>query len=344
MKAVTKTKNGFGNVTIADLDEPACPKNFVKIKVAFTGVCGTDLHILHDTFMNFPPVVLGHEFSGWIEEVGSEVEKFTVGDRVTVLPSIAETCGECQSCKEGYYMFCPERKGMGYALNGSMTQYVTVRENMVYPLPEAVSLEVGALAEPLACAVQALEELTPIQAGDKVLISGPGPIGLLSLSLLASRGIQVIVAGTTDDGARLKLAQQLGACRTVDVLQENLQEVIQNETNGRGADVAVECAGAEASIQGCLHALKKRGKMIQVGIVGKKVSLDYDTVLYKQLSLYGSVGHSMKTWERVSRLFEQNNIPLAQVITHQFPISKWKEAFDACERKEGGKVLLYYDF
>lgn len=343
MKALMKVEKGYGNVGVYDVAEPECSKDSVKIKVQYTGICGTDLHILHDTFMNYPPVILGHEFSGRIEEVGSEVKHLKAGDRVTVLPSTAVTCGQCLYCKQGMYMFCSDRKGMGYGVNGSFTKYVVVREDMVYKLPEHVSLEVAALAEPLACAVNALEELTSIQAGDVVLVSGPGPIGLLCLSLLVGRGMKVIVAGTTDDALRLELAQRLGAERVVDVLKEDLQAIVDKETNGKGLDVVVECAGAEGSITNCLRVLKKLGKYIQVGIVGKPIKLDYDRILFKQIQLYGSVGHSLSTWEKVMKIFEQNKIPFKDVITDYYPLSQWQTAFELCERKQGGKVLIYYD-
>lgn len=343
MQALMKTARGHGNVELQEIEEPACPENSVKIKVSYTGICGTDLHIMHDTFVSYPPVVLGHEFSGVIVETGSAVTGLHIGMRVTVLPSTAVTCGSCSYCREGKYMFCESRRGMGYGVHGSFTRYVVAREDMVYPIPDHVSLEVAAMSEPLACAVNALEELTPIRAGDQVLVSGPGPIGLLCLALLVGRGIKVTVAGTTDDAERLRLARELGADRVVDVLREDLQQVVQETTSGRGMDVVVECAGAAASIAGCLKAVKKLGKYIQVGIVGKSISIDYDTILYKQLQVYGSVGHSLSTWDRVARILEQNTIPLERIVTHKYPLSQWKEAFDLCERKQGGKVLLYAD-
>jgi L-iditol 2-dehydrogenase len=343
MNALMKVEKGYGNVQIDRIEEPACTDQTVKIEVHFTGICGTDLHILHNTFMNYPPVVLGHEFSGIVTEVGNGIKRLKVGDRVTVLPSIAVTCGECSYCRQGNYMFCPTRRGMGYGVNGSFTKYVVVREEMVYKVPDHVPLEVAALAEPLACAVNALEELTQLQAGDQILVSGPGPIGLLCLSLLAGRGLKVIVAGTTADQERLQLARKLGADVVVDVMQEDINSVIDAQTRGKGVDVAVECAGVGSSITTCLRSLKKMGKLIQVGIVGKEVTLDYDLILYKQVQLFGSVGHSLSTWDRVMNIFEQNKINLRDVITHKLPLSQWKEAFDICEKKLGGKVLLYYD-
>lgn len=343
MKALLKTNTGFGNVALTDVPEPVCVEDKVKIEVHFTGICGTDLHIYHDTFKNYPPVIMGHEFSGVVAEVGKNIRKVKVGDRVTVLGSTAITCGSCHYCKKGYYMFCADRRGMGHGIDGSFTKYVVVREDMVYSIPDNVSLEEAALSEPLACAVQAIEELTPIQIGDIVLLSGPGPIGLICLSLLAVKGCKVIVAGTSADKIRFEIAKKLGGDIIVNVEEENLQEVIMRETKGFGVDVTVECAGVGPSINSSLKALKKLGKHIQVGIVGKEVTLDYDLVLYKQIQLFGSLAHSMTTWDRVTQILEQRKVNLRPIITHKLPLTQWQEAFEKCEQKECGKVLLSHN-
>ncbi|UFJ39917.1 alcohol dehydrogenase catalytic domain-containing protein [Brevibacillus humidisoli] len=344
MKALAKIRPGFGNVQIIDLPEPSCEDGQVKVEVKFSGICGTDLHIYHDTFKSYPPVIMGHEFSGIVAEVGRGVRHVREGDRVTVLPSTAVTCGECDYCRQGFYMFCPSRRGMGHGVHGSFTKYAVVREDMVRKIPDFLTLEEAALSEPLACAVQPIEELTSLHVGDQVLLSGPGPIGLLCLSLLIARGCKVIVAGTTADKGRLRLAEQMGADVVVDVLTENLDDVLKRETNGRGVDAAVECAGAGASIASCLKALKPRGKYMQVGIVGREITIDFDLVLYKQIELCGSLAHSMSSWEKVMSIWEQRKLNLKPLITHTLPLSSWEKAFEICEQKQGGKVLLYYDY
>src|SRR5947207_8824055 len=184
MKALVKTQPGVGHVEIRDLPEPECSGNQVKIAVAYTGICGTDLHVYHDTFRNYPPVILGHEFSGIVRECGREVTNVAVGNRVTVCPSSSVVCGKCEHCRQGYYMFCSIRRGMGHGVNGSFTKYAVVREDQVYHVPENVSLDEAALSEPFAAALQAVEELTAFTAGETILLSGPGPIGLLCLQVL----------------------------------------------------------------------------------------------------------------------------------------------------------------
>ena len=211
MKALVKLGPGVGNVELIDVAEPACPANGVKIEVKFTGICGTDLHVYHDTFKNYPPVILGHEFAGVVCETGLGATTLKIGDRVTVLPSSAVVCGKCEFCRQGYYMFCPIRRGMGHGVNGSFTRFAAVREDQCYKLPDDVSFEEAAMAEPFAAALQAVGELSACTVGDSVLLSGPGPIGLLCLMVLVNQGCRVIVAGTAADLPRLEMAKALGA-------------------------------------------------------------------------------------------------------------------------------------
>ena len=341
--ALVKLRPGVGNVEIAEVPEPECRPGCVKIEVAFSGICGTDIHVYHDRFRNFPPVILGHEFSGTVVEVGCDVATLACGDRVTVLGSTAVVCGKCEFCRAGYYMFCSIRRGMGHGVDGAFTRFVTVRDDQAYRLPANVSLEEGALAEPFASAVQGIEELTDFHPGDTVLVSGPGPIGLLCLSLLVAHNCRVIVAGTDVDELRLALAMKLGADLTVNVDTEDLPGIVEHETGGRGVDAVIECAGVQDSIVNALTVVRQRGRYVQMGIVGEDVSVPFDTILYKNLRVFGSLGHSLQSWDHVLRIFGQGKIDLKPIITHIMPLSKWQKAFDLCVTKQCGKVLLHYD-
>ena len=343
MSALIKTRPGCGNVELGLVPEPECTAGKVKIEVKFCGICGTDIHVYHDRFRSYPPVILGHEFSGEVTGIGDGVKNIAVDNRVTVLGSSAVVCGRCEYCQQGLYMYCSIRRGMGHGVNGAFTQFVSVREDQVYRLPDSVSLEEGALSEPFASAVQAIEELTSFHPGDVVLLSGPGPIGLLCLMLLVAHRCRVIVAGTEVDEYRLGVASQIGADTVVNVDTDNLQAVVDRQTRGLGVDAVVECAGSAGSVCNCLTAVKKTGKYVQVGILGRDISLPFDQILYKQLQVFGSVGHSLKTWHRVMQILNQRKIDLKPVISHVMPLSRWKDAFDLCENRQGIKILLEYD-
>lgn len=343
MKALIKTKHGKGNLELRNISEPDCTQDGVKIEIKYCGICGTDIHVMHDTFKNYPPVILGHEFSGVVVETGKNVRNIQKNDRVTVLGSTKVICGECEYCRQGNYVFCAIRRGMGHGVDGGFTKYTVVREDMVYKLPDHVSYEEGALCEPFASAVQGIEELTSFHNGDVVLLSGPGPIGLLCLALILRHGCRVIVAGTDSDRERLELARSWGADIVTDVTKENLDDIVAHETKGRGVDIVVECSGNARAVASGFKSLRKMGSYIQMGILGEKIDFDFDTILYKQLSVYGSIGHSLKTWDRVIRILDHNKIDISKVISHKLPLSKWQEGFELSENKKGIKILLSYD-
>jgi L-iditol 2-dehydrogenase len=340
MPALVKYEAGEGHVEVREVPEPQCGPGRVKVAVAATGICGTDLHVFHGTFRSHPPVIMGHEFAGTVAEVGPGVDGVEVGERVTVLPASAATCGRCVHCRSGEFMFCPERRGMGHGVNGAFAPFAVVRPDQLYRLPDRVGLDEAALCEPLAAAVQPVEEMSGVRAGDVVLLSGPGPIGLLCLKLLVADGVRTIVAGTARDSLRRRKAGEIGAHRVVNVDEEDLAEILREETGGRGVDLAFECAGAEASARACLGALRPLGTYVQVGIFGRDVTVPLDATIYKQLAFKGTVGYTVKTWERTMRILEQGRVSLDDLISHRMPLEQWQEAFELCTSGEGIKVLI----
>ena len=343
MKALVKYEKGEGHVALMDMPEPVCRPDQVILEVNCCGICGTDLHVYHDTFRNYPPVILGHEFSGKVVERGAQVTDILLDETFSTLGATAVTCGKCSYCYQGEFMFCQNRRGMGHGVNGAFTQYVAVRPDQLYRVPENINLDEAALVEPLAAAVHAVGDVARFNLGDVVLVSGPGPIGLLCVKLLLAQGIKTIVAGTSDDPLRLAAAQQYGAARTVKVDQEDLAAAIAEETGGAGVDLAIECAGAEASVQNCLKALRPLGHYVQVGHFGKDLRLPWDLVAFRQLQINGSVGYTRSTWAQTVRILAQGNLKVQDIITHRFSLEEWQTGFDLSENKQAVKVLLYPD-
>lgn len=341
MKALVKYASGDGNLQIMDVPEPACASNQVKVEVAFCGVCGTDIHVLHDTFRNYPPVILGHEFSGTVVEVGSDVVGVGPGERVAGLGATAVTCGQCQYCRSGYFIFCTSRRGMGHGVNGAFTRYVTLRPDQLYRIPSNFSLEEAAMSEPFAAAVQAVTEIANVKIGDTALVSGPGPIGLLCLKLLVAQGVKTIVVGAPGDDARLRAALDYGASAVVDLGGQKLKDAIEENTGGAGIDVAFECAGVEASVKGCLESLRPMGQHVQVAICGREIKFPIDQIFYKQLTMSGSVCYTAKTWDRMMKIFAGGRISLTDMISEKLGITEWQTAFHLCTTKKAIKVLMY---
>ena len=341
MKALVKYAPGEGHLDVMEVAEPSCGDDQVKIEIAFCGVCGTDLHILHDTFRNYPPVILGHECSGTVVEVGRSVRDVRPGERVTVLGATAVTCGRCVHCASGYFIFCRSRRGIGHGVNGAFTRYLVARPDQLYRIPDAFSLEEAALSEPFAAAVQAVCEIAQVQRGETALVSGPGPIGLLCLKLLVAEGVRTIVAGAPGDRERLAAARRFGAAEIVDVGQRDLSEAARDFTDGAGIDVAFECAGHPDSVRACLGALRPMGRYTQVAICGREIQFPIDQILYKQLTLRGSITYTARTWQRMMDIYAEGRVRLHDLVSTTLPISEWRRAFDLCANKNALKVLLY---
>lgn len=341
MKALLKYAPGDGYVDVRDVAEPLCHADQVKIEVAFCGVCGTDIHVLHDTFRNYPPVILGHELSGTVVEVGSRVTSFTKGERVAVLGATSVTCGECKHCRAGYFIFCARRRGMGHGVDGGFTRYVVARPDQLYRVPDRMTLEEAALSEPFAAVVQAVLEIARVRKGETAVVSGPGPMGLLCLKLLVAEGVRTIVAGTASDRERLDAARRFGAAAVVEVEHGKLADAVREVTGGAGVDVTFDCAGHQDSVAVCLAALRPMGRHTQVAICGGEISFPIDRVFYKQLTLAGSICYTARTWDRMFEIFAGGRMTLQDLVSHTLPITEWRAAFDLCLTRRALKVLLF---
>jgi L-iditol 2-dehydrogenase len=342
MKAVVKAKDGCGNVELMDVPEPECGPGEVKIEVKAAGICTTDIHIFHGTFKCNTPVILGHEFSGAIVKVGEGVNGLSTGDRVAVLPSAAIICGKCEWCRSGYFCFCPTRRGMGHGTNGAFSKYCVVRKEVVFKLPASMDYISASFCEPLACCVQAVNDIGRVKSGDTVMVFGPGPIGLLILQLSVQSGAKTIVCGTSSDAERLTIARRLGAV-TVDVQRQDPFSVIGEFTPCGSVNIVFECSGAHSAIEQSLNLLRPMGRHVQVGLTGKPVPLTVDAITKKQLEVLGSYGFNWNHWQKAMELIVSKEIDVDCLVSEQLPLSRWEEGFKKVEEKKGLKIILYPD-
>jgi L-iditol 2-dehydrogenase len=344
MKALFKTKKGFGNVELLEIAEPKCGDSEIKIRIEAIGICGTDLHIYEGSFPYFnPPVILGHEFSGVIVEIGRNVKNIknlNIGDRIVVLPSAAVICGNCEYCRSGNFIFCSTRKGMGHGVNGGMTEYICLREELVFKLPENVSFEAGSLVEPLSCCIQSVDDFVNIKPTQYCLVSGPGSIGLLILMLLKLRNSNVILAGISKDEKRLEVAKKLGADLALNVEKEDLTAILQNKFGIKEVDVCFECSGAGKSLNSCITYSKKMGSIIQVGIFGNDQVIRINDIVLKQIALFGSLGFTWKSWLKSLELLKNNKLKLDIIVTHKYKLDSWSDAFEKAQEPDSLKVIL----
>lgn len=339
MRALMKKGRGLNNVGIEELEEPSVSPFEIKVKIHAAGICGTDLHIIADEYPANYPVTLGHEYSGTVVDVGSEVTNFQIGDHVVSLTAVV-TCGKCEYCNEGLLMLCEERKSIGSGVHGAFTEYITIPANLAFHIPENVTLDEAALCEPLSCMVRCVIERGSVSAGDYVLVSGPGTIGLLTMQVARASGGNVVVIGTSADRERLLLAKELGSFDTIIIDEEDLQERVKQLTNGKGFDVAFECAGVEPSSRNCLQLLKKTGLYVQVGLYGKDIKFDMDLALTKEINITNGYASERTSWVRALKLLEKKQINVLPLISMKMPLENWEEAMEKVRNKSAFKVLL----
>lgn len=339
MKAVVKTKKGKGNVQYMDMPLPKPDNHDLIIKINTAGICGTDLHIFDDEFAYKAPVIMGHEFSGNVVEVGKSVSRYFPGDRVVALTAV-ETCGHCQYCREGLIMLCDKRKSIGSGVNGTFAEYLAVPEHAVFRIPDSVSLLEATLLEPLSCVVRSVLEVSRIKAGDRVLVAGPGTIGQLVCQTAAAAGAQVFAVGLNSDKERLELAKQYGVEKTFIATDANFFEQIMEGVNGRGIDIVFECSGSAASAENLLKCVRKSGQYVQVGLFGKTVPCNFDLALTKEVDIKNSFGTKASSWGRALQLAASHAINLNPLISETLPLKEWESGFEKARNQVGYKILL----
>ena len=341
MQALVKYSKGPGNMEIREIPDPNPGPGEVKIEVKFAGICGSDIHIYHDNIaipLNLP-VVTGHEFSGVVKAIGEGVTSCKLGDRVTSETAI-DYCGQCFNCKTGRYNLCNGRKTLGYWYNGAFAKFTIVPQDKIHLLPKKISFIEGALLEPLACVTHATMDQGIMNPTDIVLITGPGAIGLMALQVAKAYGAKVFISGTNYDIDRLEFAKKLGADRVINIQKEDIYQIIKEETYNCGVDVVFECSGSSSAIKVNMDLIKKRGRYNQIGLTEEMTSLDFNQICYKELKVTGSLGSIWTSWENAISLVKNDKVDLKCLVTHQFPLSSWKEGFDIFENKQGIKIVL----
>lgn len=341
MKALVKYKDGPGNMELRDIPEPEPGPGQVKIEVKEAGICGSDLHIYNSdiAIAMKPPVVPGHEFSGVVSAVGEGVTKFKPGDRV-VSEAVYFYCWDCLYCRQGYYNLCINKRSLGYWYNGAFEKYTIVEEKNAHILPDDIDFLTGAMLEPLACCTHAIYDCCHVEAGDVVLVSGPGAVGLTAAQVAKAEGAKVIVTGTDVDEERLQAAKTLGIDYTINVQQQELKKLVNELTDGYGVDVVLECSGSEAGIRSGLEMIKKRGWFCQIGLTGKPITFDIETICYKELHFSGSMASRYLNWEKGIKLIQQGLVKLAPLASHHLPLEEWETAFQMFREKKGLKLIL----
>ncbi len=342
MKAVVKTQKGDGYVQLMDVNEPEIKSDEALIGVKAVSICGSDLHIWHDKHPYWPPMTMGHEFSGEIVAVGDQVVGWETGDRV-VSETRTETCGVCRYCETGAPQVCPNKRPPGIGIDGAMAKLVAMPARLLHRIPDNVSYDAAAVTEPTAVCLHGIVERTGINAGDSVVVLGPGPIGLMSVQLAKLAGASNLMAVGTPRSAdlRLKKAKDLGADVLINLGEEDPVEKVMDLTGGYGADLVIEAAGSSSAIKLAFDLVRRHGKICALGINGKETTdIPWDKAIFKAAQLTFCFSSSWQSWETVLQLMENGVLRPEEIITHTMPLEQWKEAFEALENREAIKAIL----
>lgn len=333
MQGITKRSEAAEDVGLVDWPEPAARPGHIVLRVKAAGICGTDLHIFRNEYKVAPPVIMGHEVCGVAEILGEGVDATIAGKRF-VAETFFSTCETCRHCRNGRPNLCASRKSIGSHVNGAMTALVEVPVRNLHAAPETMSHAAASLAEPLACVTNSMfGEQSYVEPGQRVLVIGPGAIGLLAAQVARVQGAQVTVRGTPADKARLALAEKLGfeASTTDSALAEE------------SFDLVVECSGNSHGYGDALRFAARAGHVAQMGLSGKTSTLPTDLICYKELTVTSGFASNPRSWRRAMRLLESGAVNTEALITETLPLSRWKEGFDRSFAADGVKFVLTPD-
>ncbi len=325
-----------GSVEIREIDVPQIGEDDVLLEVSNVGVCGSDLHQWtadHSWPVNYP-VVLGHEFGGHIVETGNKVKKWKEGDRVVSETAAVIDVNNPMS-RVGLYNLDPTRKGFGYGVNGAMTRFVRVPARCLHKVPDEIPFENACLTEPCCVAYSAVVENTGVKPGDRVIVLGPGTIGILCAAMARLCGAQVTIVGLEADKHRLDIAKQYGCEAIIGDATEWA-----NKRDGLGADCVIDAAGASITLKIALQLVRPNGRITKVGWGPQPLGFSLDPLVQKNIRLQGSFSHNWPMWERVLALMASGQLDVKPIIGGVWPITEWHTAFEKMHKGEVVKSIL----
>jgi 2-desacetyl-2-hydroxyethyl bacteriochlorophyllide A dehydrogenase len=323
-------------VVVGEIEKPTLKKGEALIKVSYAGICGTDMMIYYGKHPRAKaPLVMGHEFSGVIEEINGD-SSFSVGDRVVVEPTLS--CGTCEACISGQYYVCKTLKLIGIDMHGGFAEYVAVPINRLHRIPGELSDAHAALVEPVAVAVHTVRR-SNLKVGDNVVVLGGGPIGLL-IGLIAKLGgaNQIIVSEISP--YRLDKAKELGFV-AIDAKRTNIYEQVAALTNDLGADIVFEVAGTQDTAAQMVDLTKIQGQIVVVSVFKQSPSVDLAKMHYKEISLTTTRCYSTRDFQKAIRFMAKGIIDVSPFISHQLPLEHIAKGFELMENPDVSLKILF---
>lgn len=341
MKALVKSKAQPG-LWLEDVPEPVIDINDVLIRVLRTGICGTDVHIYKwDDWSQRTikvPLVIGHEFVGEIVKVGSYVNDFHPGDIVSGEGHLV--CGRCRNCMAGRRYLCANTRGVGVNAPGAFAEYIALPMTNVWRHDREMDLDVAAIFDPFGNAVHTALYFPVL--GEDVLITGAGPIGIMAASVARHAGARHIVI-TDVNPYRLELAKKMGVTESINVAETRIADVQKRLGMHEGFDVGMEMSGNPSALTEMLANMAHGGRIAMLGIPNEKIAIDWNTVVFKMITIKGIYGREMyETWYKMTVML-QSGLQIAPVITHRFSYREFEKGFEVMKSGNSGKVILNWE-
>jgi len=329
-----------GNIEFREVEAPVAGAGQVRIKVERIGVCGSDIHVFHGKhpFVEYP-LIQGHEYSGIVESVGAGVEGVGVGDKVTATPQ--EVCGLCPPCRRGQYNACEKLKVRGFQAPGCAQDLFVTEAEKIVKLPPDFKPEQGAFVEPVAVAAHSTGRAGDLK-GKNVVVAGAGTIGNFVAQACVCRGAAKVLITDISD-FRLDVAKQVGIAATCNVKKESLPEAVQREFGADGFDVAVEVAGAEASLAALVAGIGKGGTVLIVGVYGEKPRVDMSVVCEHELTVKGSMMYRHEDWEQAVKWIASGAVKTAPLVSRHFEFESYPDAYAFIEHEGERSMKVMID-
>ena len=342
MRGICKMRAGKGAEFRTDIPIPQISDDEVLMKVHATAICGTDMHIYNwneyaSTRMKNLPMVFGHETAGEIVEIGKNVIGYQIGDRISTETHIP--CNHCRQCKIGNRHICENMRVFGVTDSGAFAEYAVIPKDCIVRLPDAVTYEMGSMLEAMGAGVHGVERAQV--KGKTVLVSGCGPIGLMAIGACKAHGASKIIACDVFH-EKLEIAKTMGADVVVNSEEEAIIDRVRQETDGSGADTAIDITGSGKAIVAGLRALAKGGTMVSVGLPNGEIPINLtEDIIYREIVYTGVSGRRMfETWDDCLQILQTDGFSLAPVIGGVYHFEAFEEALAAIRSGVPGKMIL----
>ncbi|MCM3691199.1 zinc-dependent alcohol dehydrogenase [Neobacillus niacini] len=343
MKAIVKTGKQYGSVQVIEVPKPSINDDEVLVRIRNASICGSDLHCYQFSpshqFIE-TPVIMGHESSGEIVEVGSDVNGYRPGDRVVI--EIMDWCNQCEPCLKGKTNICNQGKVRGMHFDGFFAEYAAVKIQHLHKIPDHLTFEQACLVEPTSILCRSLLLRGDINEGELVLVTGPGPIGLIAAQVVRAIGAEAIITGTNaDEQSRLPIARELGFT-TINIETEEIKEILQKVYQKSSVDAVVECSGAASVVQTALEITSKGGSIHLIGLFGKPlIETNLSLAIRKEITIHTSYASGWEDFESAIQLISKGAVNPEKLVS-LYPVDQAVEAFEDAISKKVVKPMFQF--